>query len=139
MRKLIFTLFIAATMCSTGLAQEQQQQQSPTNSSQTADEATNMGRAPDRPNGIGRLDLRVVDDSGNPVKGASAKLESTRTDGFFCEAVASTNDRGIAVMPPLHMGRLKLIVKAPGYQKQQLAVLASDLAQPVRVTLARKK
>lgn len=103
------------------------------------EEIPNMGRAPKEPNGIGRLDLRVFDESGRPIKNAYAKLESTRTDGFFCESWGYTDARGVAVLPPLHMGRLKLIVKAPGYQKQTLTIPASNLSEPVRVTLVRKK
>jgi hypothetical protein len=36
------------------------------------------------------------------------------------------------------MGKLKLVVKAKGYQTQKLEVDASALSEPVRVTLARK-
>lgn len=107
--------------------------------SSPTEEIPNMGRAPKEPNGIGRLDLRVFDEEGRPVKNAYAKLESTRTDGFFCESWGYTDARGVAVLPPLHMGRLKLIVKAPGYQKQTLTIPASNLSEPVRVTLVRKK
>ncbi|CDM67003.1 carboxypeptidase-like regulatory domain-containing protein [Pyrinomonas methylaliphatogenes] len=101
----------------------------------TGEEIPNMGRAPDRPNGIGRLDLRVFDEDGHPISKAYVKLESNRTDGFFCEAWGYSDARGVAVLPPLHMGRLKIIVKARGCKAQTLEIPASALAQPVRVTL----
>ena len=105
---------------------------------QNTNEIPNMGRAPKEPNGIGRLDLRVVDEQGNPVQGVRAFLESKRTDGFVCESWNWTDARGVSVLPPLHMGRLTLTLKAKGFETQKIQVLASDLDQPVRVTLARK-
>lgn len=98
-----------------------------------------QGRAPSAPDGVGRLDLRVVDEDGNPVKGVRADLESHRSGGFFCEAWHTTDARGIAVLPPLHMGRLVLKLKANGYQSQKVEVAASSLNEPVRVTMIRKK
>ena len=96
MRKLLLaTLFVAATAA---FAQAQ--------------EIQNMGRAPSEPNGIGRLDARVVDEAGNPVKGVRLKLESRRSDGYRCESWNWTDDRGVAVLPPIHMGQLRLVVKA---------------------------
>ena len=140
MRKLIFTFFIAAAMFSTGLSQEQQQL---ANSPQIMDDATNMGRAPSGPNGIGRLDLRVVDESGSPVSGAYATLRSiwvkAREGEQLCESFGATNERGAIALPPIHMGTLKLKVKAKGYRTQEIEVPTSSLAQPVRVTLARKR
>ena len=106
---------------------------------QNSDEIPNMGRAPREPNGVGRLDLRVVDDEGTPVKGVQALLESRRTDGFFCEAWNTTDARGVAVIPPLHMGHLTLKLKAKGYETQKLEIDASSLDQPVRVVLQAKK
>ena len=66
------------------------------------------------------------------------KLESTRTDGYFCESWDNTNDRGITVLPPIHMGSLKLKIKAKGYQSQEIEVPADQLGDPVRVTLKKK-
>jgi hypothetical protein len=97
-----------------------------------------QGIAPKVPNGIGRADVRVFDESGNPIRNASVKLESTRSDGFFCESWGGTNDKGLIVLPPLHMGTLKLKVKAKGYRTQEVEVPASDLADPVKVTLKKK-
>jgi hypothetical protein len=97
-----------------------------------------MGVAPKVENGVGRLDLRVVDENGNPIRNANAKLESTRTDGYFCESWNDSDERGVAVLPPIHMGNLKLIVKAKGFQKLSLNLPASDLNQPVHVVLHKK-
>jgi hypothetical protein len=132
MRKLFIAALIIAAAFSTGLAQD-------TGASQNMNETPNMGQAPKEPNGVGRLDLRVVDESGNPVKGARARLESTRSDGFFCESWGTTDDRGVIALPPLHMGSLRLKVQAKGYRKYEAPVATNSLDEPVRVTLARKK
>jgi hypothetical protein len=130
MRKLIFaTLLIAAT---SGAAFAQDGAQS--NNS----DAPNMGRAPKQSDGIGRLDLRVVDEDGNPVKGVRADLESRRAGGFLCESWNWTDARGVSVLPPLHMGRLSLKLSAKGYETQKLEVNAADLDQPVRIVLHKK-
>src|SRR5919202_3382432 len=124
MRKLILaTLFVAALACGAS-AQSNGSPQS---------DIPNMGRAATEPNGIGRLDARVSDDAGNPVKGVYLKLESSRSDGFFCESWNWTDDRGVAVLPPLHMGTLKLIVKAKGYEDQKLDISPSSLGDPVKI------
>lgn len=96
------------------------------------------GVAPKVENGIGRADVRIVDENGNPIRNAYVKLESTRTDGYFCESWNDSDERGIAVLPAIHMGSLKLKVKAKGFKKLELDVPASSLDQPVRVTMLRK-
>lgn len=98
----------------------------------------NMGRAPKSPDGVGRLDLRVVDEQGNPVEGVRADLKSTRSNGFQCEAWNWTNAQGVSVLPPLHMGRLQLTLKAKGFETLKLNVDAGSLDQPLRVTMVRK-
>jgi len=105
---------------------------------QNNDEIPNMGRAPKQADGIGRLDLRVVDQDGNPVPGVRADLESKRMDGFLCESWNWTDARGVAVLPPLHMGKLTLKLSAKGFQTQKIEIDAASLAQPVRVTLVKK-
>ena len=105
---------------------------------QTGGDVPNMGRAPKQQDGIGRLDLRVVDENGNPVQGVRADLESRRMGGFLCEAWNWTDARGVAVLPPLHMGKLTLKLKAKGYETQKIEVNASSLDEPVRVTMIRK-
>ena len=97
-----------------------------------------QGIAPKEPNGIGRADVRVFDESGNPIRNAYIKLESTRSDGFFCESWGETDERGIIALLPIHMGSLELKVKAKGYRAQELEVPASELGNPVHVTLKRK-
>ena len=134
MRKLFIATLIIIAAFTVSFAQGEA-----TNTQQEMENPPNMGRAPREPNGIGRLDLRVVDEDGKPVKDAFAKLESTRTDGFFCESWATSNTYGVAVLPPIHMGTLKLKVKAKGYRTQEIEVATSALAEPVRVTLVRKK
>jgi hypothetical protein len=126
MRKLTLALAICVSLfgASAALAQD-------------ASNIPNRGHAPAQADGIGRLDLRVVDAGGQPVRGASAKLTSNRPGGFVCETWNSTDANGVAVLPPLHVGSLKLVVKAPGYRAQTLNLSPNSLAQPVRVTLAR--
>lgn len=126
MRKLFLsTLFITAAFA---LAQAQQSQ----------GDIPNQGRKPAQPNGIGRLDARVFDEAGNPVSKVYLKLESERSDGFFCESWNTTDERGVAVLPPLHMGQLRLIVKAKGYENQKLVLNADSLGDPFRITLKKK-
>jgi hypothetical protein len=132
MRKLFIAALIIAASFSLSLAQGQQ------DGMQNGSDIPNMGRAPAQPDGIGRLDLRIVDEQGNPVKGAFAKLESERSNGFFCESWNSTNDRGVAVLPPIHMGQLTLVVKAKGYKTLKMEVPTNSLSEPVRVVLHRK-
>lgn len=105
---------------------------------QNNNEIPNMGRAPKQADGVGRLDLRVVDQNGNPVQGVRADLESKRSGGFMCESWNWTDARGVAVLPPLHMGKLTLKLSAKGFQTQKIVVDAGSLDQPVRVTLLKK-
>ena len=130
MSKFLVALFLVAATFSVGLAQDQ---------SQNPNDPPNMGAAPKEANGVGRLDLRVVDEQGNPIENAYAKLESTRTDGYFCESWNNTNERGVAVLPPIHMGSLKLKVKAKGFKTMEIEVPASSLNEPVRITMVEKK
>ena len=130
MRKLLLATIIIAATCGLAAAQE--------SASSNQGDIPNMGKAPTQPNGIGRLDARVFDEAGNPVRGASLKLESERTDGYFCESWNTSDERGVSVLPPLHMGTLKLTVKAKGYRTQEISVPADSLDQPFRVTLVRK-
>ena len=132
MRKFFIAALIVAASFSAGLAQTQE------GAAQGSNDIPNMGRAPKEINGIGRLDLRVQDDDGRPVEGAFALLESERTDGYYCESWNSSDDRGVAVLPPIHMGRLTLKVKAKGYETLKIEVPLDSLSEPVRVTLHKK-
>jgi hypothetical protein len=133
MRKLFLATLIIVATFSVAAAQDT------ASASSNQSDIPNMGRAPSEPNGIGRLDARVFDEAGNPVRGAYLKLESERSDGYFCESWNSSDERGVSVLPPLHMGNLKLIVKAKGYETLKLSVPAANLNEPLRVTLVRKK
>ena len=132
MRKLFIATLIIAASFSLSLGQSQQ------GGNTNSEEIPNMGRAPKAENGVGRLDLRVVDEDGNPVEGAYAKLESERSDGYFCESWNSSNNKGVAVLPPIHMGKLTLVIKAKGYQTIKMDVAANSLSEPLRVTLHKK-
>ncbi len=129
MSKVLSTLLIIAATFAIALSQEP---------SQSQNDPPSQGVAPKVANGIGRADVRVFDESGNPIRNAYVKLESTRSDGFFCESWNNTDERGIAGLPPLHMGTLKLKVKAKGYRAQEMEVPAEGLGNPVRVTLKKK-
>lgn len=132
MRKLsIVALILIAALSLTAFAQEQTTQQSLEN-------ITRLARAPQQPGGLGRAVVIVSDKDGNPIKNAYAKLDSIWGGDNFCESWGSTNDMGAIALNPIHMGQLKLVVKAKGYQTQKLVVDASSLSEPVRVTLARK-
>ena len=98
----------------------------------------NMGCAPKQPDGVGRLDLRIVDENGNPVKGVRADLASHRTGGFLCESWNWTDARGVAVLPPIHMGKLTLKLSAKGYETQTVEINPADLDQPIRIVMHSK-
>ena len=129
MSKVLSALLIIAATFVVVLSQEP---------SRTTYEPPSQGVAPKIENGVGRADVRVFDESGNPIRNAYVKLETTRSDGFFCESWNNTDEHGLAGLPPLHMGSLKLKVKAKGYRTQEVEVLAADLGNPVRITLKKK-
>ena len=129
MSKVLSALLIIAATFAVVLSQEP---------SRTTYEPPSQGVAPKTENGVGRADVRVFDESGNPIRNAYVKLESTRSDGFFCESWNNTDEKGLAGLPPLHMGNLKLKVKAKGYRTQEVEVMAADLGNPVRITLKKK-
>jgi hypothetical protein len=127
MSKFIAVLFILGATCSITLTQESSGNNPPS-----------QGIAPKAVNGMGRADVRVFDENGNPIRNAHVKLESTRTDGFFCESWGDTDAQGVIALPPIHMGSLKLKVKAKGYHSEVLEVPIGQLGEPVRVTLKKK-
>jgi hypothetical protein len=75
MSKLLSVSFIVLSAFAVVLAQEPNR-----------DDPPSTGVAPKVINGVGRADVRVHDEKGNPIKDAYVKLESTRTDGFFCKS-----------------------------------------------------
>src|SRR5712671_4831373 len=129
MSKVFSVLFIIVASFSIALSQEP---------SRNSDTSPSLGVAPKAPNGVGRADVRVFDEKGNPIRNAYVKLESTRTDGFFCESWGDTDANGVIALPPIHMGSLKLKIKAKGFRQQELDVPAETLGDPVRVTLKKK-
>ncbi|PYS53239.1 MAG: hypothetical protein DMF68_00110 [Acidobacteria bacterium] len=133
MGKLFIIALIVLASFSLTLAQSQQG-----GSTQGNSDIPNMGRAPSEPNGIGRLDLRVEDENGHPVMNAFAKLESNRSDGYLCESWNTTDAKGVAVLPPIHMGKLTLYVKAKGYKTLKIEIPVNSLSEPVHVTLLDK-
>ena len=133
MRKSILVTLIVVAAFSAALAQ-----QGGIPAPETEQDFARLAVAPKQINGIGRLVLNIVDENGNPVKDVYAHLESNRTDGFLCESWSSTNAIGFAALPPIHMGNLKLKLKAKGYQKQEIVVPLESLSQPVRVVLRKK-
>jgi hypothetical protein len=132
MRKFFIAALIVAASFGASFAQTQE------GGNQNGSDIPNMGHAPKEMNGIGRLDLRIVDEDGRPIEGAYAHLESERSDGYFCESWNSSDNRGVAVLPPIHMGKLTLKVKAKGYQTLKLEIPLDQLDQPVRITLHKK-
>jgi len=130
MSKVLFVFLILVAAYSVTFAQEPNRVEDNNPPSQ--------GVAPKTPNGVGRADVRVFDEQGNPIKDAYVKLESSRSDGFFCESWDNTDARGITVLPPIHMGTLKFKVKAKGFKPQELEVPAESLGDPIHVTLKRK-
>src|SRR5260370_38114141 len=129
MSKVLSALLIIAATFAIALSQEP---------SQSQNDPPSQGIAPKVANGIGRADVRVFDEAGNPIRNAYVKLESTRSDGFFCESWGDTNDRGMIALPPIHMCILKLKVKAKGYRPQVLDVRTNELGDPVPGTFKKK-
>jgi hypothetical protein len=141
MRKPFVAALIIAAAFTLGSAQESTTTQvstTPAANTQDTDAALKMGHAPAQTDGIGRAVVVVQDETGNPVKGVYAHLESIWGGDHFCESWNWTNDKGIAPLNPLHMGKLKLKLKAKGYKNQQVTVDASSLGEPVRVTMYKK-
>jgi len=129
MSKVLSVVFIIVASFSIALSQE------PLRNNDTV---PSQGLAPKVPNGIGRADVRVFDEKENPIRNAYVKLESTRSDGFFCESWGETDANGMIALLPIHMGSLKFKVKAKGFRSQELDVPADDLGSPVHVTLKKK-
>ena len=136
MRKLMIAALIIGATFTLGLAQETTTSQQPP---LETEQMLKMGRAPKTTDGIGRAVVVLKDAGGNPVKKAYVHLYSTRSDGFLCESWAWTNDDGVVLLPPLHMGDLKIKIKADGFQKNTTEVDADSLGEPVTITLMSKK
>ncbi len=131
MRKVFMSALIIAATFSIGMAQE-------TVPSESRDEIAKLARAPIETQGVGRAVVFVSDTDGAPVRGAHATLESIWGRDNFCESFGWTNKDGAIALLPIHMGTLKLIVKAKGYETARVEVAVRSLSEPVRVTLTRK-
>lgn len=108
------------------------------NNASSSSNPPNMGRAPSTSGGVGRMDLRITDAAGNPLKGIRAQIKSTRPGGLFCECFNESDAIGRALMPPLHLAdKIKLVIKGGGYPSQELLLAAKDVAQPVRVVMTQ--
>jgi hypothetical protein len=131
MRKLFIAALIVAAAFSFAFAQQEA-------TTQSLENITRLAKAPQQADGLGRAVILVTDREGNPLPNAYAKLESVWGGDHFCESWGSTGNLGAIALNPIHMGKLKLMVKAKGYQTQKIEVDASSLSEPVRVQLARK-
>ena len=131
MRKLLTAALIVAATFSFALAQQETTQKALEN-------ITRLAHAPSLPDGIGRAVILVSDKDGNPINNAYAKMESIWGGDNFCESWGTTGSLGALALNPIHMGKLKLTIKAKGYETQKITVDASSLSEPVRVTLVRK-
>jgi hypothetical protein len=131
MRKLLIAALIVAAAFSFAFAQQEA-------TTQSLENITRLAKAPQQADGLGRAVILVTDSEGNAIPNAYAKLESVWGGDHFCESWGSTGNLGAIALNPIHMGKLKLVVKAKGYQTQKIEVDASSLSEPVRVQLARK-
>ena len=134
MRKFLTAALMLVATFTAASAQQQQRNASP----QSVEEISRLARAPTTVDGIGRAVVVVTDDAGNPVPGANAKLESVWGGDHFCEAWGSTNANGALALGALHLGKLKMVVKAKGFQSQTIEVDPMSLDKPVQVKLVRK-
>ncbi len=98
----------------------------------------NQGVAAKRPDDIGRVDLRVFDQNGNPVHAAKAKIESIRPNNLLCSNEGLTDLAGRLLFAPLHMGKVTLDVKARGFDPLKMALAPESFGQPLRVVLQGK-
>jgi CHAT domain-containing protein len=99
-----------------------------------------MGHGPLGPNHVGRMDLRLTDEAGNPVGNAKVKLVSERPpglpSGFVCDCAGVTDQSGRYLAPPIHVGgKLTLNISARGFQPLETHPSVESLSQPLRITL----
>jgi hypothetical protein len=132
MRKLFFAALIIAAAFSLGLAQEGP------NDTKTTDELLKLGRAPGAADGIGRAVIEVEDEQGNPVPIAFVTLSSIWGGDNYCESYGGVNKDGVIALLPIHMGKLKVKVKAKGYKTFETTIDPATLSAPVVVKLEKK-
>ncbi|HEX8098292.1 MAG TPA: Ig-like domain-containing protein, partial [Pyrinomonadaceae bacterium] len=89
------------------------------NSAQNLEELVKLARAPQQSGGLGRAVVIVKDENGNPVPGAAVKLESVWGGDNFCESWGPTGEKGAIALNPIHMGRLKLVVRPKASRRRR--------------------
>lgn len=87
-----------------------------------------------------RMDLRVLDQNGNPVRGVKTKLWSERqSNGLSCETLHTTDACGKVLMDPIHITKtLQLKLEAKGFEPQMIQVDPSQLDKPFRAVMQAK-
>ena len=131
MRKLFLAALIIAAAFSLGLAQQGPNEPN-------MGDPLRMGRAPSGPDAVGRAVIQVKDANGNPIPGAYVTLDSIWGGDHFCQSYGGVNSNGVIALLPIHMGKLKLKVKAKGYKTQVVEIDPGALNDPVVVTLVKK-
>jgi hypothetical protein len=131
MHKLIAVAFFVLAAFAVSFAQETRS---------NLDNLVKLARAPKEMDGLGRAVVIVTDEAGNPIKAAYVHLHSFwGSPKQHCESWDVTNEDGATALLPIHMGRLKLVVKMKGFQKIEIPVQAEALNAPIKVTLVKKK
>jgi hypothetical protein len=100
-----------------------------------------LGHGPRERNPSVRMDLRVVDETGNPVQGVKTKLWSERqSNGLSCETIHTTDPCGGVLMDPIHITKtLQLKLEAGGFEPQMIQVEPAQLDRPFRAVMQAKK
>jgi hypothetical protein len=100
-----------------------------------------LGHGPRPRNPTVRMDLRVVDETGRPVRGVKTKLWSERqSNGLLCETVHMTDPCGGVLMDPIHITKtLQLKLEARGFEPQMIQVDPAQLDRPFRAVMQAKK
>lgn len=111
--------------------------QIPENPEGSAADLAHLAVAPAK-DGIGRAVVEVVNQDGKTISNAGITLESKWGLDEFCESFGPTNSQGAIALPPIHMGDLRLVVKAKGYETVKMVISREDLARPIRVSLKKK-
>ena len=86
----------------------------------------------------GLISGRVIDSDGVPIANAEVSGESLATS---TRAVSRTNQDGLFMLPLLPPGRYRVVVNAPGYQRQEIHEMELNVAAfldlPFRLRLSR--
>lgn len=91
--------------------------------------------------GVGRLDIRVLDESDHPVNRAYAVFTSKqivgRKKGGACDSWDYTNEQGYVVLPPLQIGELSLMVYKKPFKRLFMSLQPDQLGSRVIVRLKK--